>query len=216
MRHIHAAVLRRVDMFITPLRYEPSLFEAGRPMRKWLKTDLSMIPEEERQMNEIDDDARECLKIFQNGILCKWCKHTEKQIYRKGFCRHCYEIARELENAEKKLRQYQESRNEAPFLVNVAFRTAKGMAEAARIEGGRYGDPLNRHVSGLDLEHEFWFLSSRFRRKRFSAHHANFLAQSFTEHQRRLLFHLIGLMNRENDRKNRRHRAYVAALKNAG
>jgi hypothetical protein len=152
---------------------------------------------------------------FLNGVFnaprCDWCKHTRKKVYRKGLCRHCYDISREVVKIEAQARAYREQGQPIQRFLDAKLDVARRMAESARVEGNTYGDIHMDDISGLTLEHEFSFISKLLLRKDLFYGKANLFGWSFTLPQRRLIFYLLSHLSREYLRRNRRQKATTAS-----
>jgi hypothetical protein len=112
-----------------------------------------------------------------------------------------------------------ERRNEAferehgGLLRDMLFdvRVQRHMIENAKAEGETYRYFFDDDLLPLGLENEFRTLSAHFG-KDFFYGMANSLNHGFSLNQRRFLFYLLSLMNRESMRNSRRNRAQMVAL----
>lgn len=157
------------------------------------------------------DPAADYIELLDDARRCTWCRYPYKGIYRVHLCRHCYDIKQGIATAQRRL---EKGASRVPRISEVQrlsleldLKTAEVMADLAKAEGVAYGSLANRPVTGLDLEHQFSFLSNHLVRKDLFGGKANVFNHSFDANQRRLLFHFLSLLNREYDRRHRRNTA---------
>ena len=162
------------------------------------------------------DPAADYIELLDDARRCTWCRYPYKRIYRSHLCRHCYTIKRDIATAQRRL---EKAASRVPRISEVQslsleldLKTAKWMADLAKAEGVAYGSLANQHVTGLDLEHQFSFLSNHLLRKDLFRGKANVFNHSFDADQRRLLLHFLSLLNREYDRRHRRNTARSQAV----
>lgn len=128
--------------------------------------------------------------LYAERPLCAWCHHPNKRVSTRGLCSHCYALARD-------------------FRSNQTASLAKAI-DMARSEG--IINPVSWPITGLELERLFeriGNLSFPWRKPTDNPfwHSANTWNESFTEAQRRLLFHHFSMIVRERERRARRLRA---------
>ena len=137
------------------------------------------------------------LACVDEGSRCEWCRFPYEPLRCKGLCSHCYRISREIIKAEKNHRRYKS--HDTEFNLKIE----KKKAELAKSEGQTYWPLKNKNVTGLDIEHQFYFLSNHLIKEELFAHTANHFNEKFTQEQRRLLYFFITKLNRKWDRQHR-------------
>ncbi len=158
------------------------------------------------------DYAAQFLKSLFQRPRCDWCQHVEQPLYRRGLCRHCYRISRQIVRSEAVRKQSHQVRGSIPtshlLALDLSAKTARRMAVLAKSEGQAYGDIHVRSVGGLALERQFSRLSRCFVGRDLFDGDATLFDWSFTLNQKRLLDYLVSSLNREFAR---RHRQGIAA-----
>ncbi len=156
----------------------------------------------------------EFLASIYSSRTCEWCKHPHQKTYRKGLCQNCYNISRTLLRLEKLQSAVPERKGNRRFVLSdldFELHAYQGMKALAKSEGRKYGQIATRDILGLDLENEFSRLSRRFVRKDLSVA-ANVFDWSFNPDQKRLIFHLLSLINRKADRRHRKAKAMTIPI----
>jgi hypothetical protein len=170
--------------------------------------------------------AEEFLRRLSDRATCDWCKHPVKPVYRTGLCQHCYDIRRKQNRLRKKIEEYKKKLGEIPFemddlalryrnaLADLEFRyrAAMAMEKDAKAECEGYGEMYAANIDGLNLEHQFSFISTKFVHQDLYHGDANLFDRSFTLNQKRLLSYLLSLMSRAYLRRTRWHRALNSDL----
>jgi len=161
-----------------------------------------------------DDNAAEFLESLSQEKTCQWCQYPYERIYRASLCRHCYNIRCALNRIRARVKNCESSGGGHPKVdpieLDRQYRVAVEMEKGAKIEGNRYGGVADRQVTGLDLEEEMSSLSKSFLGKDLYFGRANLLNESFSPNQRKVLFYLLSLVQREDLRRTRRRGAQYA------
>lgn len=132
-----------------------------------------------------------------------------KRIRRAGLCNHCYRLKGELKRTEKHLAEFKprasnpQGSDMEKYWRERKVKVARQMIDLAKHEGESY-KRLAEPVSGLDLEHEFRYVSERWIGQDLFKTWANILAWTFNETQRRLLYYMLRKMSIEYLREHRR------------
>jgi hypothetical protein len=138
-----------------------------------------------------DDQIMERLRwLYRERENCRWCRHPRKKVSARGLCASCIKFARAFrKNPTVSL----------AVAIDIALREGTVNALEWPITGLELETLLER-VSAMafpwrkDTDNPFW-------------HEANTWGESFSEAQRRLLFHYFSLITREAQRRFRRVRA---------
>ena len=148
---------------------------------------------------------------------CAWCKHPTKPVYRKGLCRHCYEIDREIAKLQKKVDAVKAKHGGFPLAprfisLEMDYKTALQMKKSAQVEGAQYLRYYSSEVTPLELEMEFRRLSKRFLHTDLFNHDA-YLFEKFSPVHRRYVMYVISRLTREHHRRYRRRMAGGVVLR---
>src|SRR6266849_2268952 len=130
--------------------------------------------------------AKEFIADVRKADRCDWCWRDARK-NRRGLCRHCNEIRKDLERLEKRTAE-----GTVNFILDWNLRVARREKEDCIAWGNIGRGILDRPVSGLDLEHWFCDLAKRLARDR-KMHYgtANILGWTFTPEQRQVLAYLF-------------------------
>ena len=164
------------------------------------------IPEEEVGFLMVLDSCREFIRNRQNADTCHWCGKEEK-MPRKGLCRHCNRVQRDIARLEKLV-----ASDPTDFFLNYEAKIARQKKRDCTAWGQRRRNILDGPVSPLTLEH--WFRDSAkqiARDERMFFGSANFLGSVFAPEQRQVLAYRFWEMLSAQASHNRHNRAMGAA-----
>lgn len=155
-------------------------------------------------MSEADKSIAGLMESMGSRVVCRWCKHPKEEVMRKiGLCAHCNRLRREMIRLENIAEQSERERGGITHDLYFRLKVQRKKIEAAQDEGEKYGYLFADFISGLDLEHELRLVSGRFVNKDFFYSDASWLNLVFSPLQRKHLYYMLSLMNREYMRQNR-------------
>lgn len=158
-------------------------------------------------MSSKSEYALEFLINAHSGPKCAWCKHPNKEIYRKSLCSSCYRISRKVKQLTALAEEYRKQDEPAPLGLEFDRDTYAVVAKYAQREGKSYDNIQEREITGLQLEWELSHVSKWFVKTDLFYGLASVLEHSFTADQRRLFFYLLSLMSRAHLRRGYKQRA---------
>jgi len=151
-----------------------------------------------------DDYVDLFFESLNSAKACNWCRHPNRKVLtRIGLCPHCNRIRKKVRRLESQL---SDQRGVAHPILEFEHKRATTKADLCKLEGDLYGKIDSK--SQLDLEHELDKLSRWYVHKRLFSHDASWLGSVIPPQQRRVLFYLLSLMNREYMRLNRDELAF--------
>jgi hypothetical protein len=159
-----------------------------------------------------EDECARFIEDLRNRETCQWCRHPRESILpRLRLCNHCNYMRLKLRKLERRNEAFEREHGGLLRDMLLDVRVQRHMIENAQAEGEIYRYFFDDDLLPLGLENEFRKLSAHFGKDVFNGM-ANSLNHSFSLNQRRFLFYLLSLMNREAMRKSRRNRGQMAAL----
>lgn len=112
-----------------------------------------------------------------------------------------------LNALEERNRKFEAKHSGLTFTMIWELEVQQAMVESAQGEGRRYGNFYNEDLNDLKFEHEWRMLSEHTVGKDLFYGIVDALNHSLSLNQRRYIFYLLSLMNREWMRANRRRLA---------
>jgi hypothetical protein len=137
---------------------------------------------------EQESYAKEFIEGMRQSVRCHWCGRDEKK-NRKGLCRHCNNVRKDLESIEKLADDPSEPKT---FMLDWELRIARQQQKDCMAWGQMLHGILDGPVECLELEH--WFrrvAESIARDKRMHYGMANTLCWIFSAEQRQVLAYLL-------------------------
>jgi len=155
-----------------------------------------------------EDHCAQLMDQLRNRETCEWCRHPHEEILpRVRLCNHCNRIRLKLQKMERQAEQFIAERGGLTFGMQNDLRVQRAMVEHAQIEGQTYGGFYDDDLLPLGLENQFRTTSVHYVGKDLFNGISNDLNWSFSLNQRRYVYYLLSLMNREWMRKGRRQHA---------
>lgn len=157
--------------------------------------------------------ARDFLESLFSRERCTSCRAIGEPIYRRGRCRHCYELLRKLYKIEKKVELVKECNRSVPLQLELELRAAHQAVRNADNEGLAYGDLPNRNLDGIALEYELRYLSKVLVKKDLFFGTANLFDYCLTMPQRRFVLYMLSKISRAHRRRHRSRNAWGQAYR---
>jgi hypothetical protein len=131
--------------------------------------------------------------------------HPSKRRLRKvRLCTSCNRLKLRLKKLEADADQQRQQGGGRPYLERE-IRIHRTMIDCVQGEGRKYGRLYDDDLQPLRFEHEWRLLADRFlHADQMFYGYANSLNYSFGVNQRRYIFYLLSLMNREYSQRNRK------------
>jgi hypothetical protein len=158
-------------------------------------------------MTSFDDVARSYAAL--PGDRCSWCGTPYHDIYRRGLCRHCYEIELDKHRARKRVQERWRTGDGMPWKaldldLRAACHVAGMMEEIERSEGDLVEFERQADHSGMKIEELLEYISRKLLHKNLYNNCATMLASLFSADQRKALIHLLSEVVDEHQRRNLR------------
>jgi hypothetical protein len=156
-----------------------------------------------------EDYCAGTIEHIRNRTTCDWCLHPKMPVMqRTKLCRHCNRIRLGFNALSERNRKFEEKHGGLTFTMRWELEVQQAMMESAQGEGRVYGRFYDDDMNDVRLEHEWRITSSRCVGKDLFYGIVDALNLSLDVNQRRYIFYLLSLINREWMRKNRRSLAY--------
>jgi len=156
-----------------------------------------------------EDYCADTMEHIRNRTTCEWCHHPKRPVMqRTKLCKHCNRIRLILNTLEERNRAFAEKHGGLTFTMQWEVDVQRAMVQSAQGEGKMYGRFYDEDLNDLKLEHEWRILSERYVGQDLFYGIVDALNASLGVNQRRYIFYLLSLLNREWMRKNRRSLAY--------
>ena len=166
-----------------------------------------MVPENEiDRYRRIEAHVADSMEFLRNLETCEWCRHPKRRVLRRiRLCRHCNRLRLRLKSLEAEAAGFQMQNRRPAAHLEYPLAVQRKMIECAQAEGRMYGRLYDDDFGPLGFEHEWRMVSQHYVRKHDMFYGiANDLDWSFTLNQKRYVFYLLSLMNREWMRQHRR------------
>lgn len=159
------------------------------------------------------DYARDFVAWIHDRPACLTCKDPRTPIYSKKRCRHCYQLDLNVRNLEKKVERF--AKEDRRSLINYEFELQLALAKIndAEREARKYGNISSKNLAGIDLEHEFAFLSERLLGENLFHGDASIFDHCLTQGQKQFVFYMLSQISRAVRKRNRRQTANVDVIR---